>query len=689
MLPDISVLIVSYNVREYLLQAIDSVKNSIYNGHIEIIVVDNDSFDGTLLSVQKRHPDVTLIKNNRNVGFGKANNQVARNAKGDFLFILNPDTIVQENTIETLVTYLINNLNVGIAGPKVLNSDGSLQLASKRSIPTVSVSLPKILGLSKLFPKNKWAGKYNLTYLEENKIHKVEAISGSAMMIRKSSFEQLNGFDESFFMYGEDLDLCKRIVALCEEIHYVPTTQIIHYGGESVRSARFDSINAFFDSMSLFYKKHFSSTTNFFLSILIKLGIWFNKSIAFLKEWKSQIISILLDCIIVGFSYLTINYIQFYPNVYFIYSGWIFFSVCCTIWLFSGYMFHLYGKNILSYHHACYAGVTGFLLTLALNSFIHPLGDFRFVLVMGSLMAMILLPAWRIIAHFLFLKLYGKRIGDRHNLLFTHRTLILGLPSHADSVILKLRYKIDSGIDIIGICSKKLFSENKKWSAPILGSVKRIGEIIKSYRIKELIFLSNSFSNKEILSLIKNTKRLKVIYRIVPRETDILIGKTSVDHFGDLSLVSVDIAYHKIINRVIKRLFDISFAFAGMVLLSPVTLFMFLRGRRLDKIHFWDKDGNQFSGHLFSQSRKKTVQFLPLLWSIFSGRMSFVGGALVPGNEPDPELSGKPGLTGIYRLKNIKPQEDRYKQAEYYYLQNQGFLLDLELLILTVFMGSK
>jgi hypothetical protein len=688
MLPTVSVLIVSFNVREYLLQAIDSVKNSNYNGSIEIIVVDNDSFDGTPLSVQKKYPDIHVLKNNRNQGFGTGINQAAQKAKGEFLFILNPDTIVQENTIEKLRLYLKNNPQVGIVGPKVLNSDGSLQLASKRSMPTVSVSLPKILGLSTLFPKSKWAGKYNLTYLEENKIHKVDAVSGSALMIRKSSFDKLNGFDETFFMYGEDLDLCKRIIQLGKEIHYVPTTQIIHYGGESVRSAKFDSINAFFDSMSLFYKKHFSATTTFFLSILIKLGIWLKKSIAFLKEWKSQIISILLDSILVSLSYLTIYYIKFFQNESFIFGGWIFLTGCCAIWLFTGYMYHLYGKNILSYHHACYAGVTGLLITLALNSLIHPLENFRFVLVIGSLTAMVLMPGWRLVAHYLFLKLYGKRIGDKHNLLFTHRTLILGLPSHADSVILKLREKIDSGIDIIGICSKKLFSENNKWTVPILGSVKRLGEIIRSYRIKELIFLSDSFSNKEILSLIEKTKRLKVIYRIVPRETDILIGKASVDHFGDLSLVSVDIAYHKIINRIVKRLFDIFFAFAGMVLLSPIILFKVLR-KKIIKIRFWDSDGKQFPGFIFSQSQKKSLQFLPLLWSIFSGRMSFVGGALVPVSDPDPKLSGKPGLTGIYRLKNIKPHEDSYKQAEYYYLQNQGLLLDLELLVMTVFTVGK
>jgi len=686
MKPKISVLIVSYNVKNYLLQAIDSVKKSKYGGLIEFIIVDNNSFDGTSLSLKNLHPEIPYIQNQQNIGFGKGINQAAKKSRGEFLFILNPDTIIQEDTIDKLVHYLVENPQVGMVGPKVLNADGSLQLACKRSIPSISVSLPKMLGLSKLFPNNKWAGRYNLTYLDENQTHSVDAISGSAMMIRKSIFDQLNGFDESFFMYGEDLDLCKRIIQSGYEIHFTPITQIIHYGGESVRSARFDSINAFFNSMTLFYKKHFSMSTSIILSMFIKGGIWIKKISAFLKEWKSQIISIFLDGLIILGSYgFIINFgvqNKLLPSYEY---GFLSFGIF-SIWIFSGYLFFLYGKNILSYYHGCYAGVTGFLIISAFNGIFSPFDDVGHRIIFGSIMIMFFMPGWRLLVHFYYLRFYGKRIGEKHNLLFTHKTLVLGLPSQADSVVKKLRQKIDSGIDIMGICSKKLFSKERNYSAPILGPVNRINEIIKSYRIKELIFLSKSFSNHEIMSLIEQTRHLKVSYRIVPRETDILIGKASIDHFGDLSLVSVDIAYHKNLNRILKRSFDIVFAFLSLVGLTPIFLWMLFTGKSIKKESFWTSEQSKFTGYIFTSTHLK---YSLLLISILKGQMSFVGNELVPCNEPNPNLKGKPGFTGITQLKNIKPEDESFRQAEYYYLQNQGLLLDIELIIMSIFTGRK
>ncbi len=686
MKPKLSVLIVSYNVKNYLLQAIDSIKKSKYNGLIEIIIVDNNSFDGTSLSVKNQHPDIHYIQNQQNIGFGKGINQAAKKSVGEYLFILNPDTIIQEDTIEKLVHYLVKNPQVGMVGPKVLNADGSLQLACKRSIPNISVSLPKMLGLSKLFPNNKWAGKYNLTYLGENQTHSVDAISGSAMVIKKSIFDQLNGFDESFFMYGEDLDLCKRIIQSGFEIHFTPITQIIHYGGESVRSAKFDSINAFFNSMTLFYKKHFSISTSIILSIFIRGGIWIKKTSAFLKEWKSQILSFLLDGFIIIGSYGFIINFGVQNNILVFHGYGILSFGIFSVWIFSGYLFFLYGKNILSYYHGCYAGVTGFLIISAFNGIFSPFDDLGHRINYGSIMIMVFVPGWRLLVHYFYLRFYGKRIGEKHNLLFTHRTLVLGLASQADSVVQKLRQKIDSGIDIMGICSKKLFSKNKNYSVPILGSVNRINEIINSYRIKELIFLSKSFSNHEIMSLIEQTKHLKVSYRIVPRETDILIGKASIDHFGDLSLVSVDIAYHKNLNKILKRTFDIVFALLGLVGLTPIFLWKRFTGMSIKKESFWTIEQSKFTGYICSSTH---LNYSLLLISVLKGHMSFVGNALVPCSEPNPNLKGKPGFTGITQLKNIKPEDDSFRQAEYYYLQNQGLILDIELIIMSYFLGRK
>ena len=227
----VSIIIISYNVRSYLAHAIDAIIKSEYK-ELEIIVVDNNSYDGTCEYLKEHYDNVSsinIITNKENIGFGKAVNQAAKIATGKYFLILNPDTIIEEETISELVDYLYNNKNVGMVGPKILNSDGTLQLACKRSFPTIKVALPKILGVDRIFPNSKWAGKYNLTYLDPEEIHAVDAISGSCMLIREETFKKLNGFDEQFFMFGEDLDLCTRIWENGLEVHYVPKTKIIHY----------------------------------------------------------------------------------------------------------------------------------------------------------------------------------------------------------------------------------------------------------------------------------------------------------------------------------------------------------------------------------------------------------------------------------------------------------------------------
>ena len=169
----------------------------------------------------------------------------------------------------------------------------------------------QILGLSNIFPKTKWAGKYNLTYLDPNKTHSVDAISGSCMFIRKTLFHKIGGFDKQFFLFGEDLDLCYRLKQKEHEIHYVPSTQILHYKGESVKFAPYDSISAFYKAMILFYKKHFSKNQNILFRFGIQLGIQFHKIISFITEWRSQILSIFIDSCVVFIAFLIAFILRF------------------------------------------------------------------------------------------------------------------------------------------------------------------------------------------------------------------------------------------------------------------------------------------------------------------------------------------------------------------------------------------
>jgi len=201
---DITIIIVNYNVKEFVKNLLYSLHKALENYSSEIIVVDNASSDGSVEDIKEKFSYVNVIANDENVGFGKANNQGLEIAKGKYIVFLNPDTIVREDTFSKLIKFIKSNPDAGMATCKVLNPDGTLQLACRRGFPGPWTSFTKIVGLSKLFPKSKLFSKYNLTYLDENKINEVDAISGSFMMFTREVYEKVGGFDPQFFMYGED-----------------------------------------------------------------------------------------------------------------------------------------------------------------------------------------------------------------------------------------------------------------------------------------------------------------------------------------------------------------------------------------------------------------------------------------------------------------------------------------------------
>ncbi|MCL6098115.1 MAG: glycosyltransferase family 2 protein, partial [Bacteroidetes bacterium] len=199
---DLSIIIVNYNVKEFLLNMLDSVQKAAKTISAEIIVVDNASDDGSVESIKEKFPSIKLIVNEKNIGFGAANNIAMLHALGKYFLLINPDTIVREDTFTKMISFFEQNPEAGIAGCKVLNADGTLQLACRRGFPGPWTSFTKVMGLSTLFPKSRLFARYNLTYLDENKTYEVDAVSGAFMMMRKQVYDKIGGFDREFFMYG-------------------------------------------------------------------------------------------------------------------------------------------------------------------------------------------------------------------------------------------------------------------------------------------------------------------------------------------------------------------------------------------------------------------------------------------------------------------------------------------------------
>jgi GT2 family glycosyltransferase len=228
---DLSIIIVNYNVQFFLENCLNSVFQAIHNIEAEVIVVDNNSVDGSLKMLKEKFPEVKLIANKDNLGFSKANNQAIKEAKGEIVLLLNPDTVVEENTFEVCLEIFKNKPKVGGLGLKMLDGKGNFLPESKRGLPTPSVAFHKIFGLSALFPKSKIFNKYHLGYLSKDEDHEIEILSGAFMMIRKKVLDEIGLLDELFFMYGEDIDLSYRITQNGYINWYTSKTSIIHYKG--------------------------------------------------------------------------------------------------------------------------------------------------------------------------------------------------------------------------------------------------------------------------------------------------------------------------------------------------------------------------------------------------------------------------------------------------------------------------
>ena len=296
----ISTIIVNYRAGDFLRQTLRALRAADGYDQSETIVVDNASLDNTAAMLSAEFPEVIFIALKTNAGFGCACNTGAKAAHGEFLFFLNPDTVVAGNTLAVLLDFMRTTPSAGLIGPKVLNPSGSLQRSCRRSFPTPAVAFYHLTGLSTLFPRSRRFARYNCTYLDQNTAAEVDAVSGSCMFMPRILFEKINGFDEQFFMYGEDLDLCARVRAAGYGVWYVPQTQIVHFKGKSAQHNSWHSRLAFYDAMVIFSRKYAHTNKAFLPRWLIVFGIGLQALIGGLNGLKGALLSALIDCTVIN-----------------------------------------------------------------------------------------------------------------------------------------------------------------------------------------------------------------------------------------------------------------------------------------------------------------------------------------------------------------------------------------------------
>lgn len=277
---DLSVIIVNYNVKYFLEQCLHSVIRASANLEVEILVVDNHSADGSAQYLPHRFPSISFTWLDKNLGFSKANNLALKEAKGKYILFLNPDTILPEDCFDKALAFMRDRSDAGAIGVRMLDGAGYYLRESKRSFPSVRASFYKMSGLSKMFPDSPVFSAYYAAHLAEEGDHEVDVVAGAFMLVSKVCLDQVNGFDEDYFMYGEDIDLSYRILQAGFKNYYVSSISIIHFKGESTKKYSKGYVKSFYGAMQLFVKKHYGQRglTRFLMSASISVGSLFSSA---------------------------------------------------------------------------------------------------------------------------------------------------------------------------------------------------------------------------------------------------------------------------------------------------------------------------------------------------------------------------------------------------------------------------
>lgn len=560
----LSVIIVNYNVKHFLEQCLLSVRKAAQQVDAEVWVVDNNSVDQSVEMVQLKFPEVKLIANKQNTGFSVANNQAIRHSKGKYVLLLNPDTLVEEFTFKKVVDFMDAHPDAGGLGVKMVDGKGHFLPESKRGLPTPAVAFYKIFGLASLFPRSKKFGRYHLSYLDKDKVHEVEVLSGAFMLMRKEALDKVGLLDENFFMYGEDIDLSYRLIKGGYKNYYYPHTRIIHYKGESTKKSSTNYVFVFYRAMVIFANKHFSLRYAKLFSILINLAIYFRASLSILKRWTTRIILPLIDASLLyaGFYFIKSYWEKTwlipsggsYPLAYMLYIVPVYITVLMLGILFGGGYDKPY--RIPKLIKGLFFGIISILVMYALLP-----EDYRYsraIIIAGTFWGILSLSTTRWIAERMGIAAFGN-----HN--HKDRTLVIGSLEEATRVsrILKDNKQNNSWI---AICSIEQTATNKA----VIGHINQLADLIRIYEIEEIVFCAKDMAAQSIIDQMIALDKLKVDYKIAPEESIAIIGSQNINTGSDLFTIKVDSISHSE-NRRNKRAFDIITALC-LLISSPFTM---------------------------------------------------------------------------------------------------------------------
>ena len=540
----------------------------------EIFVVDNNSVDGSNQMVKQKFPEVCLIANTVNTGFAKANNQAIRESTGEYVLLLNPDTVVEEDTFRKVIAFMDQHPTAGALGVKMIDGRGKFLPESKRGLPTPWVAFYKMSGLSSVFPKSNIFGRYQLGFLHENKISMVDVLAGAFMLLRKTALEKVGLLDEDFFMYGEDIDLSYRISKGGYENYYFPETRIIHYKGESTKKSSINYVFVFYNAMIIFAKKHFSPGHASTFSILIRIAIYIRAGLAVLVQFVKKMFLPTVDFILIylGFYFLkeywSANMAIQYPAEYMLLTV----PAYILLWIIS--MFFSGGYDRPVQLRKVVRGIfSGTLIILVVYALLPEAYRFsRALIIFGAVWASLVTAAIRFLAGIVLPKHFALA-GEAKK-----RLLIVGNEEEGSRVLSLLKIS-DTSHNFIGFV-KPLSSESTTGQNPVvdfskyfLGSAENLKDIVEVYAIDEIIFCGKDVSSIQIMNGMSMHTSRHVEYKIAPPESLFIIGSSSVDNPGELYVIDIN-SILRPVNKRNKRLLDILFSFFLLTLLPLLIFFI-------------------------------------------------------------------------------------------------------------------
>jgi len=552
----ISIVIVNYKVKHFLKQCLYSIQKAIGDLEVDVWVVDNDSQDGSEEMIHQFFPDVKLIVNKVNVGFSKANNQALRQIQSKYTLILNPDTVLSEDTLSKCFQVMESDQTIGMIGARMIDGTGKYLPESKRGFPTPSSSFYKLSGLYKFFPKSDYFNHYYLGHMDEFEQNEIEVLTGAFMFSRTDVLHQVQYFDEDYFMYGEDIDLSTKVIKAGYKLVYLPQTSIIHFKGESTKRDSAAYVKHFYNAMLIFTGKHFSGSKASIFALFLKMGVILRGFLSFVNQVILKRAAIFIDMILAFLSLEFItniwaNYYHHNPE-YFegtsIHYNNIIYSL---LWCLSLWTIGHYGRKFT--FRKLFAGILLgssilFIGYALLDSHYNPS---RAVILLGMLLFGFIVTIKQGFINFFD---SGKFLLSTKE---SNKVLIVAKESEIDLIRDKFKNNQESK------SYQGFVQPTKDESVHSLGTIENLTEIVETYEIDEIIFSLTHINMSDIMPLMTQLGN-KVHIKLTGGEHLNIIGSNSKNLSGEVYVMDIQYNVDTLENRRQKRSFDI---IASLILL--------------------------------------------------------------------------------------------------------------------------